>query len=80
MTKESNNAGQKPSSLKPSTISPAIIKIAALMTNKNSPNVKSVAGIVRRIRMGLTNLFKRVITMELIITVSEESTEKPSSK
>jgi hypothetical protein len=80
MTNESHNAGQKPSSLKPSTISPAIIKMAALMTNRNNPIVKSVAGIVRRIRIGLTNLFKSVITIELIITVSEESTENPSSK
>jgi hypothetical protein len=54
--------------------------MAALMTKRNRPSVKSVAGIVRRIRMGLTNLFKSVITIELIITVSDESTENPSSK
>jgi hypothetical protein len=77
---DNHSAGQKPSILNPSTISPARIRIAALMTKRNSPRVKSVAGIVRRIRIGLTNLFKSVMTIELIITVREESTENPSSK
>jgi hypothetical protein len=77
---DNHNAGQKPSILNPSTISPATMSIAALMTNKNNPMVKRVAGIVRRMSIGLRNLFKSVMTIELIITVREESTENPSSK
>jgi hypothetical protein len=54
--------------------------IDALMTNKNSPMVKSVAGMVKRTSMGFTNLFNNVMTIALMITVTEESTENPSSK
>jgi hypothetical protein len=54
--------------------------IEALITNKNNPMVKSVAGMVKRTSMGFTNLFNNVMTIALMITVTEESTENPSSK
>jgi hypothetical protein len=54
--------------------------IEALITNKNNPMVKSVAGMVKRTSMGFMNLFNNVMTIALMITVIEESTENPSSK
>jgi hypothetical protein len=80
ITNDNHNAVQKPSILNPSTISPAMRSIEALITNKNNPMVKSVAGMVKRTSMGFTNLFNNVMTIALMITVTEESTENPSSK
>jgi len=52
-TRLKSNAHQKPSTLKPSNKLAAIRIIAALITNKNSPNVIKVTGMVKRMRMGL---------------------------
>ena len=51
----------------------------ALITNKNSPNVNMVTGIVSMTNTGLTIAFSRAITIARIIAVSTPSTCTPGS-
>ncbi len=55
------NAVQKPETAKPSTNLPARRIITALITNKKSPKVTKVAGKVRKINSGRTNIFSKAI-------------------
>ena len=51
------NAVQKPERVKPSTSDETNISTKALMTNKNSPKVKTVRGSVSKIKIGFTTAF-----------------------
>lgn len=55
-------AVKNPDTLKPSTKFPASIIITALIINKKNPREKMVAGKVKRINKGLTNIFSKEIT------------------
>lgn len=55
-------AVKKPSTWKVGTNWSVKRIITALITNKNNPKVKMVAGKVKNINNGLTNMFKRAIT------------------
>ena len=55
-------AAKKPETWNPSTSFPANSIIIALITNKKSPNEIMVAGKVRNIISGLTNMFNNEIT------------------
>ncbi len=62
-----NNADQKPETAKPSTNLSANKIIQALITNKNKPKVTMVAGKVKKIKSGRTNIFNSDITTATII-------------
>lgn len=64
-----NNAVKKPETAKPLTNLSANKIIIALITNKNKPKVIMVAGSVKNIKSGLTNIFNNAITMATIIAV-----------
>ncbi len=51
-----NKAVKKESTLKPPTIVLHNMIISPLMINKNNPNVKKVIGIVKKTKIGLTNI------------------------
>lgn len=68
-----NKADQNPLTWKPSTILDAIKIITALMTNKNSPRVKIVAGMERSTKTG----FKKTLRMAKT-TATTRAVEKPS--
>jgi len=48
---------------------PAINTIIALMINRNKPRVTIVSGIVKKINMGRTNVFRNPSTIATIIAV-----------
>jgi hypothetical protein len=75
-----NNAHQNPSTENPSTNFDAIIMINALITNKKSPNVKKVMGMVRMISTGLSNEFRIAITSATNTAVIYPSTLTPGNK
>ena len=62
-----NNAAQNPETAKPSTNLSANKIIQALITNKNNPKVTIVAGSVKKIKSGRTNIFSKEITTATII-------------
>ena len=62
-----NNADQKVETTKPPTKFPANKIIHALITNKNKPKVTMVAGKVKKIKSGRTNIFNNEITTATII-------------
>ena len=62
-----SNAAQKPETAKPSTNLSANNMIQALITNKNKPKVTMVAGNVKKIKSGRTNMFSKEITTATII-------------
>ena len=74
------NADQKLATEKPSTNSWHNIIINALMTNKNSPNVKIVTGKVNKTKIGFTNKFSNAKTIATTIEVEKVSTETPPRK
>jgi len=51
--------------------------INALMTSRNNPRVKSVIGIVRRMRIGFTTALSRARTAATITAVSISGTSIP---
>tara|TARA_Y100000034_G_scaffold136654_2_gene214661 strand:+ start:70628 stop:70846 length:219 start_codon:yes stop_codon:yes gene_type:complete len=55
-------AVRNPLTANPLTNLSAISMIKALMANKNRPRVTMVAGRVKKIKSGLTNMFKIAIT------------------
>lgn len=62
-----NNADQKVETAKPSTRFPANKIIQAFITNRNKPKVTMVAGNVKNIKSGRTNIFNNEITTATII-------------
>jgi hypothetical protein len=73
-------AVKKESTLKPPTIlAHNKIKIA-FITSRNKPKVNTVTGRVKRIRIGLTNIFSNPKTMATIIEVVKFSTYTPFIK
>ena len=67
-SKTLNNSAQKnPSTAKPSTNLSANKMIHALITNRNKPKVTMVAGNVKNIKSGRTNIFNNEITTATII-------------
>ncbi len=62
-----SNAHQKLETAKPSTNLSANKIIQALITNKNNPKVTMVAGKVKKIKIGRTNIFNSDITTATII-------------
>jgi len=61
------SAEKKPLTIKPGIKIPASLTMAALMTNKNKPSVKTVMGIVKTTNMGL---IKALINERMIATIS----------
>ena len=72
-----NSAVQKPDTVKPSTNQPANWIIIALITSKNSPNVKIVAGKVRITNIGWTVSLKKAKTMATNIAMVKLATSTP---
>lgn len=62
-----NSAAKNPETAKPSTNLSANNIIHALITNRNNPKVTIVAGKVKKIKSGRTNIFSNEITMATII-------------
>ncbi len=56
-------AVKNPDTLNPGTKFPASMIIIAFMTNRNNPSEKIVAGKVKRIIKGLTNMFNKEMTI-----------------
>lgn len=71
------NAEKKLETTKPATNLPANKITIALITNRNRPKLKIVAGNVKRINRGLTNMFKRAIAKATQIAVEKLSTKIP---
>ena len=65
-----NSAVKNPLTAKPATNLPANNMIIALITNKNKPRVTMVAGKVKKINNGRTNIFSNDITTATIIAVT----------
>ena len=75
-----NKACQKPETAKPS-ISQSPIKItAALITNRKSPNVNNVIGIVKNINIGFKNVFNKANATATSSAVVMLSTAIPGKK
>jgi hypothetical protein len=78
LVKESNklksSAHQKPATSNPGIIASAIKIIKALITRRNNPKVKTVKGIVSRIRIGLMVRFSRDSTRASITAAKNPST------
>ncbi len=72
-----NNAVQKESTLNPETKLSHNKIITALMTNKNSPNVKRVTGNVNKTNTGFTNTLSNPKTIETIKADSNPSISTP---
>ena len=70
-TREKASAQRKPSTLNPGTSDETIKIKTAFITKVKSPNVKSVKGRERRIRTGLTKVFKTPRTIATIIAVKK---------
>jgi len=73
------SADQKPSTLKPDTIQPARLTIAALITKRNNPMVRIVIGMVKTVKTGLTNAFSMANAMATIMAVINPSTCIPGN-
>ena len=69
MTREAIRAVPKESIWKPSIRFEAIRMRIALITKRNSPRVRMVAGSVSKISIGLTNTFKIANTTAIIMAV-----------
>lgn len=63
------SAVKNPFTAKPAIRFPANNMIIALITNKNNPSVKRVAGKVKTTNIGRTNIFNNAITTATIIAV-----------
>lgn len=79
-TKLNNKAEKKPSTWKPPTILPHNMIIKALITNKNSPNVKMVTGIDINCNIGFTKKFSNANTITTIIDDPKPLTLMPGKK
>lgn len=75
-----NKAVQKELTLKPSTNLSHSNTIAAFMTNKNSPKVKTVTGKVKKTKIGFKKVFNNPKTTATIIAVEILSTSTPPIK
>lgn len=64
-----NNAVKNPLTAKPVTKLPANNMITALITNRNNPKETMVAGNVKKINNGRTNMFNNEITTATIMAV-----------
>lgn len=62
-----NSAEKKPETANPSINLSANKIIIALITNKNKPKVTIVAGNVKNIKSGFTNMFSKEITIATVI-------------
>ncbi len=62
-------AAKNPLTTKPATNLLAKIIMTALITNKKRPKETIVAGKVKKIKSGLTNIFSKAITTATIIAV-----------
>ena len=58
----------------------AIKMINALMTSKNKPSVKTVKGIVKTTKIGLTTKFNSAITSAMMMAAKNPSTPTPGNK
>jgi hypothetical protein len=68
-TKENSKAHQKFATVNPVTKESASIITTALITNRNSPKVNTVAGKVNTTKSGLINKFRRAKTIATPIAV-----------
>jgi hypothetical protein len=68
------SAPKKPFIVNPSTSFEHNAIIAALMINKNNPNVKTVIGNVKRTKIGFTNKFNKPRTIATITADLNPST------
>ncbi len=68
-----SKAVKKPLTANPVTKFPANKIITALITNKNKPKLTMVAGKVKKINNGLTNIFNKEMTTATQIAVTELS-------
>lgn len=75
--KLNNNAHQNPSTLNPFTNSAVSKMMAALITNRNKPNVNKVSGSVSNIRMGFTMAFNMASTIAKMMAAQKESIWTP---
>lgn len=64
-----NSAVKNPLTANPLTILPANKMITALMTNKNKPRLTMVAGKVKKMSKGLTNILSKEMTNATQIAV-----------
>ena len=71
------NAEKKLDTIKPPTKCAANKIINALITNKNKPSVTIVAGNVKKIKSGRTNMFKTAIANATQIAVTESAISTP---
>jgi hypothetical protein len=74
------NAGQNPATEKPGTHAPAIMIMKALMTSRNSPNVKRVNGMVRMTMSGFRKMFRKLRANATSRAVQKELTWIPGSR
>ncbi len=72
-----NKATQKPDTAKPLTNLSASKIITALITNRNNPKVTNVAGNVKKIKTGLTNILSNAITAATIMAEKYPETVTP---
>jgi len=79
-SKLNNKADQKFLTENPSTSSLHNIMMMALMTKRNSPNVKMVTGKVNKIKMGFTKKLSKPKTIATIMAVANPSTATPPRK
>lgn len=78
MMKARINASPNPDILKESPImADVIMSVKALMTNKNKPNVRIVAGNVKIIKMGLTSILRIERTKLATIAATTPDTSIP---
>jgi hypothetical protein len=75
-----SKAVKNPLTVKPSTKFPASIIIIALITNKNNPKETMVAGKVKKISSGRTNMFNNEITIATHIEVTKLATLIPGKR
>lgn len=79
-SKLNNKAYQNPETAKPSIILSQIIIITALITNRKSPKVTIVTGIVNKTNIGFKNVFNRAKTTATINAVEKLATAIPGKK
>lgn len=78
--KLNNKAYQNPETANPSIRLSQIKIMTALITNKKSPNVIIVTGIVKNTKIGFKNVFNIARTMATINDVEKLSTTIPGKK
>ena len=76
-SKLKSKACQNPATWKPLIKLSDIKIIVALITNKNKPKVNTVTGIVKNIKIGFKNVFKKAITIATSKDVDKLSTVTP---